>query len=187
MKKILFILFAFLAFAKVNAQVLDPVKWTTTIEKKSETNYILTFNGVIEKDWHVYSQFTPDGGPLPLEIIFKDQKGNFNLVGKAKESKTATAFNDVFGVNETFFHDKAQIQQEITLINPKITSIQAELNYQVCKEVCINLEKKFTFKIPMAESTVAVNYSSCYRKIGYCQSRYGKYIYCSNKRNCCTC
>jgi thiol:disulfide interchange protein len=153
MKKTLFILLAFLAFAKGNAQVLDPVKWTTTIEKKSETNYILTFNGVIEKEWHLYSQFTPDGGPLPLEIIFKDQKGNFNLVGKAKESKTATAFNDIFGVNETFFHDKAQIQQEITLVNPKTTSIQAELNYQVCKEVCINLEKKFTFKIPGTETT----------------------------------
>ena len=147
MKKLLFILFAFLAFAQVNAQVLDPAKWTTGIEKKSETNYILTFNAVIEKDWHIYSQFTPDGGPLPLEIVFKDQKGNFELVGKAKESKTTTAFNDIFGVNETFFHDKAQIQQEIKLVNPKVTAIQAELNYQICKEVCINLEKKFTFKI----------------------------------------
>jgi thiol:disulfide interchange protein len=150
MKKLLFILFAFLAFAKVNAQVLDPAKWTTAIEKKSETNYVLTFNAVIEKDWHIYSQFTPDGGPLPLEIIFKDQKGNFDLVGKAKESKTTTAFNDIFGVNETFFHDKAQIQQEIKLVNPKVTAIQVELNYQICKEVCINLEKKFTFKIPAA-------------------------------------
>ncbi|OOG78759.1 protein-disulfide reductase DsbD [Flavobacterium sp. A45] len=156
MKKILFILFAFLAFAKVNAQVLDPVKWTTTIEKKSETNYVLIFNAIIEKDWHVYSQFTPDGGPLPLEVIFKDQKGNFNLVGKAKESKTTTAYNDVFEVNETFFHDKAQIKQEITLLNPKITSVQVELNYQACKEVCINLEKKFTFKIPTTESAVTI-------------------------------
>jgi hypothetical protein len=25
-------------------------------------------------------------------------------------------------------------------------TIQVELNYQVCKEVCINLEKKFTFQ-----------------------------------------
>ncbi len=147
MKKLLFILFAFLAFAQVNAQVLDPAKWTTAIEKKSETNYILTFNAVIEKDWHIYSQFTPDGGPLPLEIVFKDQKGNFELVGKAKESKTTTAFNDIFGVNETFFHDKAQIQQEIKLVNSKVSTIKAELNYQICKEVCINLEKKFTFKI----------------------------------------
>lgn len=148
MKKIFFIVFAFLAFAKINAQVLDPAKWTTSIEKKSETNYILTFNAVIEKDWHIYSQFTPDGGPLPLEIIFKDQKGNFDLIGKAKESKTTTAFNDVFGVNEIFFHDKAQIQQEIKLVNPKFTVIKVELNYQICKEVCINLEKKFTFNIP---------------------------------------
>lgn len=151
MKRILFIFFTFLAFIQGNAQILDPVKWTTTIEKKSETNYVLIFNAVIEKDWHMYSQFTPDGGPLPLEVIFKDQKGNYNLAGKAKESKTTTAFNDIFGVNETFFHDKAQIQQEIILVNPKLTTIKAELNYQVCKEVCINQEKKFTFKIPATE------------------------------------
>ncbi|MFV8376542.1 cytochrome c biogenesis protein CcdA [Flavobacterium sp. LB1P62] len=156
MRKLLFILFAFLAFAKVNAQILDPAKWTTKIEKKSENTYLLTFNAVIEKDWHLYSQFTPDGGPLPLEVIFKNQKGNFTLVGKAKESKTTTAFNDVFGVNETFFHDKAQIQQEIKIINLKITKIEAELNYQVCKEVCINLEKKFTFTIPFNSNIAKV-------------------------------
>ncbi|WP_035671469.1 cytochrome c biogenesis protein CcdA [Flavobacterium sp. 83] len=149
MKKLLFIFFTFLAFAKGNAQILDPAKWTTKIEKKSENTYLLSFNAVIEKDWHMYSQFTPDGGPLPLEIIFKDQKGNFTLVGKAKESKTTTAFNDVFGVNETFFHDKAQIQQEIKITNPKIVKIEVSLNYQVCKDACINLEKKFTFTIPL--------------------------------------
>lgn len=148
MRKIIFLLVVFLAFAKVNAQILDPVKWTTKIEKKSETNYILTFDGVIENDWHLYSQFTPDGGPLPLEIIFKNQKGNFNLVGKAKEGKTTTAYNDIFEVNETFFEKKAQIQQEIILINPKTSKIEVALNYQVCKDACINQEKKFSFTIP---------------------------------------
>jgi thiol:disulfide interchange protein len=148
MKKIIFLLIAFLAFVNGNAQILDPVKWTTSIEKKSETNYILTFNGVIEADWHMYSQFTPDGGPLALEVGFKNQKGNYNLIGKAKESKTKTAYNDVFEVNETFFEKKAQIQQEISIVNPKNSKIEATLNYQVCKEVCINLEKQFTFVIP---------------------------------------
>lgn len=155
MKKIIFLLVAFLAFANGNSQILDPVKWTTKIEKKSESNYVLTFNGVIENDWHMYSQFTPDGGPLPLEVIFKNQKGNFNLVGKAKEGKTTTAYNDVFEVNETFFVKNAQIQQEITLINPKISKIEVALNYQVCKESCINLEKKFSFIIPTVSNTVA--------------------------------
>ena len=152
MRKLLFLLLTLLAFAKGNSQILDPVKWTTTIEKKSETNYLLTFNGVIENDWHMYSQFTPDGGPLPLEVIFKDQKGNFNLIGKAKEGKTTTAFNDVFGVNETFFVKKAQIQQEIYILNPKISKVEVALNYQVCKDACINLEKKFTFMIPSTSS-----------------------------------
>ena len=148
MRKIIFLLFSFLAFAKGNTQILDPVKWTTKIEKKSNNNYLLTFSGVIDKDWHLYSQFTPDGGPLPLEVIFKNQKGNFKLVGKAKEGKTTTAFNDVFEVNETFFVKNAQIQQEIVLINPKISKIEVSLNYQVCKQSCINQEKKFTFTIP---------------------------------------
>ncbi|MFV8334375.1 protein-disulfide reductase DsbD family protein [Flavobacterium sp. GSP14] len=148
MKKLLFLFIAFLAYSNGNAQILDPAKWTTKIEKKSETNYVLTFNAVIENDWHLYSQFTPDGGPLPLEIIFKNQKGNFNLVGKAKESKTRTAYNDIFEVNETFFEKKAQIQQEISITNPKLTEIKVDFNFQVCKDVCINVEKNFTIKIP---------------------------------------
>jgi len=148
MRKIIFLLVTFLAFAKGNSQILDPVKWTTKIEKKSESNYILTFEGVIENEWHMYSQFTPDGGPLPLELIFKNQKGNFNLVGKAKEGKTTTAYNDVFEVNETFFVKNALIQQEISLTNSKIKTIEVALNYQVCKQSCINIEKKFSFVIP---------------------------------------
>ena len=148
MRKIIFLLLAFLAFANGNSQILDPVKWTTKIEKKSETNYILTFNGVLEKDWHMYSQFTPEGGPLPMEVIFENQKGNYKLIGKAKEGKTTTAYNDVFEVNETFFVKNAQIQQEIDVTNPKIKTIEVALNYQACKQSCINLEKKFTFVIP---------------------------------------
>ena len=148
MKKLFFLVITLLAFASIDAQILDPAKWTTSIEKKSDNTYVLTFNAVIEKEWHMYSQFTPDGGPLALEVEFKNQKGNYTLVGKAKESKTRTAYNDIFEVNETFFEGKAQIQQEIKLTNTKTSKIEAVLNYQVCKEVCINQEKKFTFAIP---------------------------------------
>jgi len=150
MKKLFFLLTAFLVFTNVNSQILDPVKWTTKIEQKSEGVFVLTFNAVIEKDWHMYSQFTPDGGPLAMELIFKNQAGNFSLIGKAKESKTRTAYNDIFEVNETFFEGKAQIQQEIKLTNSKLNKLEVELNYQVCKEVCINQSKKFTFQIPAA-------------------------------------
>ncbi|WP_149208179.1 protein-disulfide reductase DsbD family protein [Flavobacterium johnsoniae] len=130
-----------------NAQILEPVKWTSKIEKKGN-NAVLIFDGTIEKDWHMYSQFTPDGGPLALEISFKNQKGNYELVGKAKEGKTRTAYNDVFGVDETFFEGKAHIEQEIKIINPNLKMVDVDFDFQVCKEVCINSSKKFSIAVP---------------------------------------
>jgi len=130
-----------------NAQILEPVKWTSKIEKKGN-NAVLIFDGTIEKDWHMYSQFTPDGGPLALEISFKNQKGNYELVGKAKEGKTRTAYNDVFGVDETFFEGKAHIEQEIKIINPNLKTVDVDFDFQVCKEVCINSSKKFSIAVP---------------------------------------
>jgi hypothetical protein len=50
--------------------MLDPVKWTTKIEK-SENTFVLIFDAVLEKI--MYSQFT-DGGPLQLEVSFKTKK-----------------------------------------------------------------------------------------------------------------
>ena len=147
-KTFVFLIVFIFAFAKGNAQILEPVKWSTKIEKKSETNFVLIFDGIIEKDWHMYSQFTPEGGPLALEIVFKNQKGNYDLIGKAKEGKTRTAFNDIFGVNETFFEGKAHIEQEIKILNPNLKTIEVEFDFQVCKEVCINSNKKFSIAVP---------------------------------------
>ncbi|CAM3477451.1 protein-disulfide reductase DsbD family protein [Flavobacterium chungbukense] len=145
-KSLLLFLF-FFAFAKGNAQILEPVKWTSKIEKKGN-NAVLIFDAVIEKDWHMYSQFTPEGGPLALEITFKNQKGNYELVGKAKEGKTRTAYNDVFEVNETFFEGKAHIEQEIKIVNPNLKTVDVDFDFQVCKEVCINSSKKFSIAVP---------------------------------------
>ena len=158
MKKIFFLLLAFLAFTHVNSQILNPVKWKTRVEKISETEFNLVFEGDLDPDWHLYSQFTPDGGPIPLEITFKEAAGNYQLVGKALESKTKTAFNDTFGVDEIFFSDKFTVKQKVKIINLKLTSIDSEVDYQVCKEVCINGNKKLKFDLPkiVASKIVAV-------------------------------
>ena len=128
--------------------VKHPVKWPGKVEKKSATEYVLVFDAVIENEWHMYSQFTPDGGPLAMEVVFKNQSGNFSLIGKAKESKTRTAYNDVFEVNETFFEGKAHIEQEIKIINPNLKTVDVDFDFQVCKEVCINSSKKFSIAVP---------------------------------------
>ena len=152
MKKIVFLLVAFFAFVTANSQVLDPVKWKSKTEKISETEYNLVLEATIDSGWHLYSQFTPDGGPIPLSFAFVPAKGVYELVGKTKESTYKKHFNDVFGVDEFFFEKKAKFIQKVTIGSAEGATIKAEIDYQVCKEVCINLNKSFQFVIPAVTS-----------------------------------
>lgn len=140
-------LFAFLNSWAQAPAVMEPVKWTAKVEKKSDTEYLLTFDATIEDKWHMYSQFTPDGGALPLEVIFNNNKGNYEPVGKAEESKTEKAFNETFGVDEYFWSHTAQIKQTVKLTNKANEIVQVELAYQVCKEVCIQGSNLFQFDL----------------------------------------
>jgi thiol:disulfide interchange protein DsbD len=156
MKKLLFTLLALLIFTNGFSQILDPVKWKSKTEKISETEFNLILEGKIDSGWHLYSQFTPDGGPIPLGIQYEESAGNYQLVGKTSESKTKKEFNTVFEVDEIFFENKVVLTQKVKIINSKIKSIKVVIDYQTCKEVCINLNKKFVFEIPkITESSIA--------------------------------
>jgi thiol:disulfide interchange protein DsbD len=148
MKKLLFTLFAFLVLTNGFSQILDPVKWKSKTEKISETEFNLILEGKIDVGWHLYSQFTPDGGPIPLELKFVESTVNYELVGKTKESKTKKEFNTIFEVDEIFFENKVVLTQKVKVLNSKVTSIKVVIDYQTCKEVCINQNKKFVFEIP---------------------------------------
>ena len=148
MKKALFLLLAILSLSTLKAQILEPVKWKTRTEKISDTEFYLVMDGTIEKDWHVYSQFTPENGPLAAEFTFENAKGNFEIIGKAKESPYKKQFNDVFEVDEYYFEKSVTFKQKVKITNPNVTSIKIILDYQVCKDACINENKKFTFAIP---------------------------------------
>jgi thiol:disulfide interchange protein len=145
MKKLATIFLLLFTFFSLTAQIKDPVKWTSKIEKKSATEFVLVFSATIEDDWHMYSQFSDVNGAIPLEVVFNNSKGNYNAVGKAAESKTEKAFNDVFGVTETFWSHNAQLKQTIKITNPANEVVQVELAYQVCKEVCIQGSNLFEF------------------------------------------
>ncbi len=148
MKKLI-ALFALLFSFVGNAQILDPVKWTTKIVQKSNTEFELVMDATIEPDWHLYSQFTPDGGALPSVFDYKNAKGNYTLTGKTKESPYKKIFNDIFEIDEYYFSNKAKFVQLIKVTNPKLKEIKVTLAGQVCIEgKCIQEDDNFTFKLP---------------------------------------
>ena len=148
MKSLLFFVFGFFALAPCTAQIINPVKWSAKVEKITDTEYNLVMNGIIDSGWHLYSQFTPENGPLPAEFEFKSAKGNYELKGKTKESSYKKQYNDVFEVDEYYFEKNVTFTQKVTILNTKIPSIIAKIDYQVCKEVCINQDFTFTFTLP---------------------------------------
>ena len=156
MKKIVFLLLNLVAFVTANAQVLQPVKWTSKTEKISDTEFNLIVTGKIDPEWHVYSQFTPEGGSLPMFLTFENQKSNYELIGQAKESPYKKAFNETFEVDEYYFDKSVTVTQKVKITNPKASKIKLVLEYQVCKQSCINDKKTFTFDIPIVKKEEAV-------------------------------
>ncbi|MEW5675575.1 cytochrome c biogenesis protein CcdA [Flavobacterium enshiense] len=148
MKRFYALLLLFFTFLSAQAQILNPVSWKTSVEKKSDNEVVLVFDASIEHEWHMFSQFTPDGGSLPTVFNFKNAKGNFELVGKTKESPYKKVYSDIFEVDEYMFENKAQFKQTVKITNPNLKSISVYVEYQVCKESCIQQDKTFEFKLP---------------------------------------
>ena len=147
MKKLGTLLLLFFALVAHAQTENNPAIISTSVEKISDTEYNLIFTTKILDQWHMYSQYNPDNASLPMEILAsKDTKG-FELIGKAKESKTFKEYSDTWEKEEIFFKEKALITQRIKLTNKDITSVKLNFFAQVCKEVCIQIEEDFSFSL----------------------------------------
>src|SRR5690625_3574535 len=74
----------------------DPVMWTGDVNKHDD-GIDLIIIADIQKDWHIFSQHTPEGGGLPLDINFHESEA-FELNGETQESETIEQFSDIFEV-----------------------------------------------------------------------------------------
>ena len=151
MKKFTYILLLITFFAQ--GQILNPVKWKSKVVQKSDTEFELVMEATIDNEWHMYSQYTPDGGALPTVFNFKNAKGNYTLVGKTKESAYKKVFNDIFEVDEYYFAKTAQFKQVIKVTNTKLKEVKVYVEYQACKEQCIQQDNTFTFQLPEIKIT----------------------------------
>ena len=125
----------------------NPAVWSHAVKKLSPQEYELTFEAKIAPGWHIYSQYTAEGGSMPSEFTFEGAEQQYELVGKTEESKTITEYSDIFEVDETFFKDVAVFTQRIKLLDEDINQFQVNLFYQICKEVCIPKDEQFNISL----------------------------------------
>jgi thiol:disulfide interchange protein len=155
MKKIVSLFALFLTFMGT-AQIVEPVKWSSSVVKVSDTEVDLIISASIENNWHLYSQFTPEGGALPLVFTFKNQKGNYQLIGKTKEGKFKKSFNEIFEIEEYYFQTSAKFTQRIKILNPKLKTISLLADGQACIDgKCVQTEGNLVFNLPEIKATEA--------------------------------
>lgn len=131
------------------AQIVEPVKWSSKVVKLSESEFDLITSATIEEGWHLYSQFTPDGGARPLIFNYKNQKGNYQLIGKTKESKYKKTFNEIFEIDEYYFIGSATFTQRIKVLNSKLRSIDVFADGQACIDGrCTQTSENLKFSLP---------------------------------------
>ena len=133
MKKHLILLFALIAFTVGNSQILEPVKWQTSIEKFSDTEYNLVSKATIESGWHLYSQNVPADGPIPTTFTFDDANGAFKIIGNTGELEGKTVDDPVFQMRIKFFEKSAIFVQRVQLLGD-VTSVKGTVEFMVCDD-----------------------------------------------------
>ena len=151
MKTCLLFLFGILT---LQAQFEEPVVWESKVEQLAEDRYQLIFEADIAPNWHLYSQFSDPEGAIPTEFVF-DQTDSFKLVGNVTESESVVDYDQVFEMDLTYFNNSAIFQQQIQVLDDRLTQIKVEINYQACDdELCIFRTE--TFALSLDGSVAAV-------------------------------
>ena len=128
---LLFALF-FVSTLISKAQILEPVKWSFSQEKLSDTRYKLIFSATIDKKWHVYSQRNKPDVVIPISFTFKANP-KVKLLGKVKEeSEVIDILDPVFNEQLRYFENKAVFSQLVEA--EKGTKFSGELEYMACDD-----------------------------------------------------
>ena len=149
MKRLSLSVIALLVTAFSFAQRQNPVSWNYEAIKKSADTYEIVLTATVEEPWHIYSQNTGKGGPIPTAIVFKPNP----LVtknGKVKElGKLEKVFDKNFNTDVLYFSDKVKFVQLVKVKGGIKTNLSGTVEYMVCDESqCLPpVKKSFDLKL----------------------------------------
>jgi thiol:disulfide interchange protein len=166
-KTFLLVLFGLLMLPAV-AQIIEPIKWSFD-SKQDGREVELIFIADIEKNWHLYDTYLPEGGPIATQVVFEDST-MFEFIGELeKNPQPVEKFDEIFMMNLRFFSDQATLTQKIRLKSDERVVINGYVLFMGCDdEMCLppnEAEFSFTFNrsasqsAPIAAGVDAVNLS----------------------------
>ena len=137
MKK--FILFAFMAVISIgiNAQMVNPVHFKSSLKMTGGDEAEIVFSAKIDKGWHLYSTELGSDGPISASFHANKMEGA-ETVGKLKAvGNEISQYDNMFGMKLRFFENSGRFVQKIRFTKPEY-SIDCYLEYGACNdEMCL--------------------------------------------------
>lgn len=131
-------------------QAKDNIRWSYEVKHAGGAEFDLVFKADLDPKWHLYGPYQEyefGAGPLPMEIEY-DSKANFTTVGRIKSSpRPERVFDDLYEVYINQFDGRAVFTQRIRVNTETPFTINGTLSGQICLDVCIPFEEKFSFQI----------------------------------------
>ncbi|WP_044123502.1 protein-disulfide reductase DsbD family protein [Hallella bergensis] len=133
MKKATTLILVMLVSILANAQMLNPVKFTSQLKTNNTAEGEIIFSGKIDQGWHVYS--TGLGADGPISATFNKVKlDGVELVGKLQaRGKEISNFDKLFEMNLRYFENSVQFVQRVRFTKPSYT-IEGYLEYGACND-----------------------------------------------------
>ncbi|MDE3124105.1 MAG: sugar transporter [Bacteroidota bacterium] len=149
MKKIIVVITLAMFTTLAQAQIKDPVSWKYTAVKKNANTYEIMITANVEKPWHIYSQNTGAGGPVPTSFTFK-KNPLITVEGKTIEvGKLQKVYDNNFKTEVLYYSGQVIFKQMVKLKGNVKTNISGTVEYMVCDDVqCLPPTKK-TFDIKL--------------------------------------
>jgi thiol:disulfide interchange protein DsbD len=115
------------------AQILQPVKWSHSVEYGNAGEATLLLKAKIDKGWHLYSQDIAEGGPIKTTFTFTPSAA-YQTTGKVLEGKAIEYYDKNFEMQLKYFGEEAVFRQKIKINSAKPFTIAANVEFMVCDD-----------------------------------------------------
>ncbi|WP_242202379.1 protein-disulfide reductase DsbD family protein [Aestuariivivens insulae] len=132
MRKYILLLIALVSFSGFS-QMIPDVKWTTSVEKLSDTEYNLVSKATIPSGFHLYSQTVPEGGPIPTTFTYDDEGGTIKLIGNTSEEEGHTVDDAVFEMKIKYFENSTVFKQKVE-VSEGLAQVNAFVEFMICND-----------------------------------------------------
>ncbi|MEW4922753.1 cytochrome c biogenesis protein CcdA [Algibacter sp. 2305UL17-15] len=152
-RTIVFLLALVVSFSSFS-QIFEPVEWTTSVEKISDSEYKLISKAIIDEGWHLYSQDVPEFGPIPTTFTYEVGE-DFKIIGKTSEEEGHVVDDPVFEMKIKFFDTSAVFEQTIEVVGGE-TTLNGTVEFMVCDDTrCLPPKVvDLVFNIPNTNSSI---------------------------------